>query len=182
MTTGMLVRGATGALLLLALWGLVACGGDGGLTPSASALPRSPIATATATATTAATATSVATATSAATAVPASPPPGGPPPTVLIGTWTRVVSTADSGAVVTFSADGFRVADKLGGGIGDVVVNGDEIDFFNVQACGLFLPEGVGRYRWTLHGATLHFAPLNSDPCPVRHAHFADQDFTRSGG
>ncbi|MEO8572009.1 MAG: hypothetical protein ABI553_09970 [Chloroflexota bacterium] len=83
---------------------------------------------------------------------------------------------------MTFTANGFRVADATGGGSGSIVVNGNEIDFFNVKACGLFLPEGVGRYEWGLQGTTLHFAPLNSDPCPVRHDHFANQDFTKTGG
>jgi hypothetical protein len=93
-----------------------------------------------------------------------------------------VASNADDEAVVTFTTTSFRVADKLGGGNGDIVVNGNEIDFFNVGQCGLLLPEGVGRYQWGLRGATLHFAPLNSDPCPVRHDHFANQNFIRNEG
>ncbi len=158
------------ALLFLSSWGLVACGSATGPSPSATAnLTATP------------TATLVATAKASAKAA-ASPPLGGPAPAQLIGTWTRVVSTANSGAVVTFTANNFRVTDSLGGANGSIVVNGNEIDFFNVKACGLFLPEGVGRYEWGLQGTTLHFSPLNSDPCPVRHDHFADQDFTKSGG
>jgi len=83
---------------------------------------------------------------------------------------------------VTFTATSFRVVDKFGGGGGDIVVNGDEIDFFNVPECGLFLPKGVGRYQWSLQGATLQLAPLNSDPCPVRPTHFSNQSYTKSGG
>jgi hypothetical protein len=51
---------------------------------------------------------------------------------------------------------------------GNVVVNGDEIDFFNGDQCGMPLPGGVGRYRWTLSGELLLFATLNDDPCGRR--------------
>ncbi|MEP6638567.1 MAG: hypothetical protein ABJC39_04390 [Chloroflexota bacterium] len=171
MTIGLPVRIVACLLLFLSSWGLVACGGAAGPSPSARA-------TLTATATASLAATARATAKAAA----ASPPPGGPAPAQLIGTWTRVVSTANSGAVVTFTSNNFRVADSSGGANGSIVVNGNEIDFFNVKSCGLFLPSGVGRYEWGLQGTTLHFTPLNSDPCPVRDDHFANQDFTKSGG
>lgn len=161
MPIGMSVRIVACVLLVLTSWWLVACGSSA--SPSSSATV-SPIAAAT------------------STAPAASPPPGGPAPAQLIGTWTRVVTAADSAAVVTITTSGFQVADKLGGGSGDLVVNGNEIDFFNVLQCGLVLPHGVGRYQWRLRGTTLHFVPLNHDPCPVRHRHFANQDFSRSGG
>jgi hypothetical protein len=119
---------------------------------------------------------------SSATATAASRPPGGPAPAQLIGTWTRVISNPDDSAVVTLTPNGFRVVDTLGGGNGEIVVNGNEIDFFNVPQCGLVFPKGVGRYQWRVQGTKLHFAPLNSDPCPVRHGHFANQDFTTTGG
>jgi hypothetical protein len=164
---GLPVRIIAGFMLFLSSWSLVACGDITNPSSSATAPP-------TATTTAAAPAPLTATTTSPL------PPSGGPAPEQLIGTWTRVVSTADEAAAVTFSTNGFRVRDKLGGGNGDIVVNGNEIDFFNVPQCGLVLPEGVGRYQWTLRSATLHFAPLNNDPCPVRHDHFADQDFTRN--
>ena len=50
-------------------------------------------------------------------------------------------------------------------GRGDIVVNGDEIDFFNGDSCGLQLPQGVGRYRWKLSGTTLTFTGITVDPC-----------------
>lgn len=150
-------------VLLLGLGWLAACGSS--TNPSSSTTPH-PAETATATATTGV----------------ASPPPGRPAPTQLIGAWIRVTHTADEAAVVTIDANVFSVSDKLGGASGEIVVNGHEIDFFNVPQCHLFLPKGVGRYRWQLHGATLHFTPLNSDPCPVRHAHFANQNFTKNRG
>jgi hypothetical protein len=49
---------------------------------------------------------------------------------------------------------------------GDVVVNNTEIDFFSADVYGLKLPDGVGRYTWTLTGGLLNFVPLNQDPCP----------------
>ena len=49
---------------------------------------------------------------------------------------------------------------------GDVVVNRTEMDFFNADVCGLRLPDGVGRYTWTLTDGALHFAPRGQDPCP----------------
>jgi hypothetical protein len=67
---------------------------------------------------------------------------------------------------------------RTGGG-GDAVVNGTEIDFFNGQACSLTLPQGVGRYTWTLTGAVVHFAPLNQDPCP-RSPILANQSYGRA--
>jgi hypothetical protein len=126
--------------------------------------------------------TSPATARQVAATTAASRPPGGPAPAQLIGTWTRVISNPDDSAVVTLTPNGFRVVDTLGGGNGEIVVNGNEIDFFNVPQCGLVFPKGVGRYQWRVQGTKLHFAPLNSDPCPVRHGHFANQDFTTTGG
>jgi hypothetical protein len=50
-------------------------------------------------------------------------------------------------------------------GSGTVVVNGGEIDFFNGVQCGEQLPDGIGRYTWTVTGGILRFA-LISDPCP----------------
>jgi hypothetical protein len=36
--------------------------------------------------------------------------------------------------------------------------------FFKGEDCGLSLPDGVGRYQWTLAGSVLHFTPLGQDP------------------
>lgn len=161
--TSVAIRVVACVLLVLSSWWLVACGS--GANPSSST-----------------TATTAAILAATSRAPSASPPPGGPAPARLLGTWTRVSKTADSAAVLTITTNGFHVADNLGGGRGDIVVNTDEIDFFNVAQCGLVLPQGVGRYQWRLRGATLHLTPLNHDPCPVRDSHFANQDFTRSGG
>jgi hypothetical protein len=113
----------------------------------------------------------------------ASPPPGGPVPAQLLGDWflppaavlahSMSCPSNPTGAncfiKLTFTATTYQLAFKgIGGGPsgqGDVVVNNDEIDFFNGVHCGLQLPDGVGRYTWTLTRGVLQFAPLNMDPC-----------------
>jgi hypothetical protein len=114
-------------------------------------------------------------------------PAGGPVPSQLLGDWLLPLAAANAYeqsqgdtcptplAVatcmfkLTLTATTYNFAINAPGrtnGGGDVGVNGTEIDFFNGQACGLALPEGVGRYTWTLTGGVLHFAPLNQDACP----------------
>jgi len=113
----------------------------------------------------------------------ASPPPGGPVPAALVGDWYLPPATvlsfgftcpshptaADCYFLMTLTATTYKWFDGHGGlkdphGQGDVVVNGNEIDFFNGLGCGLALPDGVGRYTWTLTGGLLSFS-LISDPC-----------------
>ena len=48
---------------------------------------------------------------------------------------------------------------------GNVVVNGNEIAFFNGSGCATSLPVGVGRYSWTVSGTEAHFEELSPDPC-----------------
>lgn len=113
----------------------------------------------------------------------ASPPPGGPVPAQLLGDWylspAAVLALGNSCpsnpnavncfAKLTFTAttyqQGFQPPHPDGPAQGDVVVNNDEIDFFNGVLCGLQLPDGVGRYTWTLTSGVLRFVPLNQDPC-----------------
>jgi len=64
---------------------------------------------------------------------------------------------------------------------GDVVVKQTEMDFFNGPACGLKLPQGIGRYTWALDGAVLRFVALSSDPCP-RSLWLANQSYSRTPG
>lgn len=64
---------------------------------------------------------------------------------------------------------------------GDIVVNGDEIAFFNSAVCGLMLPEGVGRYRWRVRDKMLHLKPIGKDPCGGRITVFADATYERIG-
>jgi Fibronectin type III domain len=93
----------------------------------------------------------------AVTAVGGAPCPSPPTHTNCFYQLT-LTATTYSGAITT--APGTQFA-----GSGDVIVNHTEIDFFNGGVCGLPLPDGVGRYKWTLTGGVLHFTPLNQDPC-----------------
>lgn len=122
---------------------------------------------------------------SVATHPTATPPPGGPVPSVLKGVWREKNTVLSQPLTLTFY-DGYSFelqisSGSFGGGIsfGSVVVNGSEIDVFNGDTCAIPLPGGVGRYRWTLLNGVLHFTPLNQDPCPMRSLHIANQSFTK---
>jgi hypothetical protein len=116
----------------------------------------------------------------------ASPPPGGPVPAQLLGDWflpkaaafalnppatggppcPSVATLANCFIRLSLTATTYHVyiSTQLTGS-GDVVVNNQQIDFFNGALCALQLPDGVGRYTWTLTAETLHLTPLTSDPC-----------------
>jgi hypothetical protein len=128
-------------------------------------------------------------------------PAGGPVPTQLIGDWSLSAEALDailqvSGnsqcpkplsvqtcmASLRLTATHYSwVSDlPLDTRAGDVVVNQSEMDFFNGPACGLKLPQGVGRYTWTITGAVMRFVALGPDPCP-RSVWLANQSYTRVG-
>ncbi|MFY9586789.1 MAG: hypothetical protein WAT66_04965 [Actinomycetota bacterium] len=65
----------------------------------------------------------------------------------------------------TINGNGYTVTQPSQSAFGNIVVDGDEIDFFNGSGCRFELPEGVGRYRWSVDTKGLHFTPLNKDPC-----------------
>jgi len=88
-------------------------------------------------------------------------------------------SQAPGNEYLTLMDTTYRLQSPDGTSTGGVVVNGDEIDFFDATACGLKLPEGVGRYRWTLVDGVLHFASLARDPCG-RVAVLKDADYRRA--
>jgi hypothetical protein len=145
----------------LAAAALAACGAGAGSTPSKSGTA------------THAPATSAAAPVSALAALP---PPGGPAPAELIGSWYQVASRT---TVLTLTATVYILRDTGEQGSGDIVVNGNEIDFFSGTLCPLVLPRGVGRYQWTLQGANLRLAPLNMDPCG-RIDLLTNQSYTKS--
>jgi hypothetical protein len=160
-----------GSPLIAALLGIAfaslssSCGGS---TPSATVSTPSAVATPT---------------TAASPPTPAgSPPPGGAVPAKLLGNWfipPAVVIAAEGASncpspptvqncfiQLNLTATEYHVSlTQSPTGSGNVVVNKDEIDFFNGGNCGLQLPEGVGRYKWTLTSGVLHLARLNQDPC-----------------
>jgi hypothetical protein len=117
--------------------------------------------------------------------IPPSPPPGGPVPAQLLGDWFLPPAITDAilghGPTTTCpqppTAANCYYQLTLSAGLyhfylsgvvsaeGHVVVNHNEIDFFTDSIdCGLELPDGVGRYHWTITGGVLHLT-LISDPC-----------------
>ena len=88
---------------------------------------------------------------------------------------TDLSVTAD----LTLGANRYALADNTGDASGDIGVSGNEIDFFNADQCGRTLPDGVGRYAWSVLGNVLHLTALNQDPCG-RTNHLAVQSFIRT--
>jgi hypothetical protein len=87
---------------------------------------------------------------------------------------------------LTLTATTYRMRSPDSSSVAGVVVNNDEIDFFNDDYGGCSkLPGGVGRYKWTVTGAVLNLT-LISDPCVTgpsvesRVAFMANQSFYRT--
>lgn len=117
--------------------------------------------------------------TPATTTATASLPPGGPAPPPLIGDWNDLNAIpAVAPVVLTLTSSRYTLHTGDGEYSGAIVVNGDEIDFFSGTGCNDPLPGGVGRYRWTVQGVTLHLSPLNEDPCG-RVSVLSNRSFTR---
>jgi hypothetical protein len=111
--------------------------------------------------------TSPPTATGESTTSASGAPAGDSAPAQLQGTWKLVSGNAlEKGLLFVISERHYRVPTHLAHG--DLAVNGTEIAFFNAAICGLTLPEGVGRYRWTVDGDTLHFELIGEEPCGGR--------------
>jgi hypothetical protein len=89
-------------------------------------------------------------------------PEGDALPPALAGTWFKEIP---SGNVNVMILAGYTYTLPESGGAGNIVVNGNEIDVFNGGGCGAYLPEGIGRYSWSLSGASLHLVALAPDPC-----------------
>jgi hypothetical protein len=127
-------------------------------------------------------------------------PPGGPVPDQLLGDWFMAMPPAVIEAVtgvpcpspptaencffqltlMASTSHAYFVAnpgvEDLG--LGDVVVNNNEIDFFNGVYCGIPLPGGVGRYAWKDTGGLLYLTMI-SDPCTRSHF-FSYQGWSRT--
>jgi hypothetical protein len=89
-------------------------------------------------------------------------PQGAAVPAELSGVWYFPLHSSQ----ITLRGTEYEVVQSVLHASGNVVVNGDEIDFFNGSGCGLALPDGVGRYRWSLKSANeLQFTALDADPC-----------------
>lgn len=103
-------------------------------------------------------------------------PPGGPAPAQLLGIWVLQPPAPNPLDNLTLTLDANTFTFNLtptDTSSGDIVVNGTEIDFFNGADCHRSLPDGVGRYRWTLASSVLHFTPLGQDPCGQRGDHLS---------
>ena len=88
-------------------------------------------------------------------------------PAKLQGTWKLVSGNAlEKGLLFVITDRHYRVPTRLAHG--DLAVNGNQIAFFNAAICGLQLPDGIGRYRWTVEGGTLHFELIGEEPCGGR--------------
>jgi hypothetical protein len=131
-------------------------------------------------------------------------PTGGPVPDQLLGDWFMAMPPAVIEArtgvpcpspptaencffqltLMASTSHAFFVASPGVGDLltGDVVVNKDEIDFFNGVYCelnqGLHLPDGVGRYTWKVTDGLLYLTMI-SDPCTRSHF-FSYQGWSRT--
>jgi hypothetical protein len=95
-------------------------------------------------------------------------PTGDTAPAELQGTWKLVSNNPYRGLVVVITDSHYRVVERFAHG--DLAVNGDEVAFFNAQICGLALPDGVGRYRWTVKGSRLISRPWATIRAGERHS------------
>jgi hypothetical protein len=111
------------------------------------------------------------------TSPPPKPPSGGPLPPELIGRWVGV-SPSNEGRVWDLRRTTFF--GHSGGAHGRVVVDHNDISFFDADVCGLSLPDGVGTYRWRIVGDRLSLKPVNDDPCP-RSQYLANGTFEKKG-
>jgi hypothetical protein len=110
----------------------------------------------------------------------AAAPAGEDAPASLQGTWKLVTKgSPERGLLFVISGRHYRIPTRLANG--DLVVNGDEILFFNAAICGLTLPEGVGRYHWSVDGDTLRFELVGKEPCGGRSDILANSVYRRIG-
>jgi hypothetical protein len=101
--------------------------------------------------------------------IPEIAPSGGPTPAKLQGSWELVSKSGKTfknrfELVIPARHYGF----SIGLVRGEIVAQGNEVDLYNEDLCGLAFPKGVGRYRWGLAGEILHLdligkgAPVSS--------------------
>jgi hypothetical protein len=109
------------------------------------------------------------------------PPPGGPVPSQLAGDWLEQVSYPTHAAELFLDGTNFEILFDGTDNVGMVVVNGNEIDFFNGYRCSILLPGGVGRYQWSVQAGTLHLTAITPDPCSGRSDALKNQSYTKKG-
>ena len=126
-----------------------------------------------------------------------SPPPGGPVPSQLWGNWYLPGASVTQVSQIpcpsnptptncffqlALDATTWSISFVATGGIavpsqGNVVVNSNEMDFFNSVYCGP-LPSGLGRFTWRVTAGVLYFT-LISDECTRAHV-LTNKGWTRT--
>ena len=99
------------------------------------------------------------------------PTPALPAPAELQGRWRAVI--APGVAILAFTATEYTIV-WLGGGNGQIEVEGDKIAFSGSREC-----PGSGTYRWSMEGDKLHLEPVGTDACPFRADWAGDRTYTR---
>jgi len=99
------------------------------------------------------------------------PTPALPAPAELQGRWRAVIEPGV--AILAFTATGYTQS-WLGGGSGQIEVEGDEITFSGSLEC-----PGSGTYRWSIEGDELYLEPVGTDPCPFRADWAGNRTYTR---
>ena len=127
----------------------------------------------------------------------ASLPSGGPVPEQLVGNWYLPGASVTQVSQIpcpsnptptncffqlALDATTWSISFVATGGIavpsqGNVVVNSNEMDFFNSVYCGP-LPSGLGRFKWRVTAGVLYFT-LISDECTRAHV-LTNKGWTRT--
>jgi hypothetical protein len=102
--------------------------------------------------------------------------PEHPLPVELQGTWFLSTATATNPVRIYLRQTSYAAND---GPSGKVEAEGDVLTF--TSSCGGVNFEGVGRYRWTVEGDTLHLDMIGKDECSGRSAILDDATYERTG-
>jgi hypothetical protein len=97
-------------------------------------------------------------------------------PVELQGTWFLSTATATDPVRIYLRETSYAAPI---GRHGTVEAEGDVLTFTAV--CGGTAFEGVGRYRWTLEGDTLHLDMIGKDECGGRRSMLDDATYERTG-